>query len=105
MDFKCYSNKSDASLVASKTHEADLWERVLSLEILIKEMEEENIYVNNEIEDLHKTISKLESDVKQAEDDKNTNISSLERALARVRALDSLIITDLGNDVEPSSDP
>ncbi|KAM7271336.1 hypothetical protein ACFE04_030550 [Oxalis oulophora] len=52
MDFKCYSNKIEASLVASKKREADLRAHVLTLETSIKEMEEEKFSRDNEIESL-----------------------------------------------------
>ncbi|KAM7250888.1 hypothetical protein ACFE04_022771 [Oxalis oulophora] len=105
MDFKCYSNKIEASLVASKKREADLWACVLTLETSIKEMEEEKISRDNEIESLRQKVSKLESDAKHDEGDKDAKISSLERALARVWACVSLSVEDLGNNVEPSNAP
>ncbi|KAM7262277.1 hypothetical protein ACFE04_021354 [Oxalis oulophora] len=86
---------SEAMFVVAMTRDAHFDE----------EMEEENISRNNEIESLRQKVSKLESDAKQDEGDKDAKISSLERALARVRAFVSLSVEDLGNDVEPSNDP
>ncbi|KAM7250706.1 hypothetical protein ACFE04_022589 [Oxalis oulophora] len=100
---ECYSNKFEASLAASKKREADLRERVV--ETLIKEMEEEKISRDNEIESLCQKRSKFEWDVKRAKGDKDVNISSFERALARVREFFSQSVDDIGNDVEPSNDP
>ncbi|KAM7261836.1 hypothetical protein ACFE04_020913 [Oxalis oulophora] len=100
IDFKCYSNKTEASLVASKKRGADLHERVILIETWIKKMEEEKISQDNENEGLHQKVFKLESDVKQVEGNKNVKISSLERSLARVWALVSVRMEDIGNDVE-----